>query len=86
MKKNTSSYPTQDKRICNPKNKVKCFKCGKIDCHANRCYTKKKINEIEDKGLKRSLHKVMINNDISSEEDNPCHCTVNNCTTDKSNY
>ena len=29
-----------------------CFKCGKVGHYANKCYTKKKLNEIQmDEGL-----------------------------------
>ena len=93
-KKNTSSNPAQDKRINNLNIKTKCFKCGKIGHCANKCYTKKKINQIEDEGLINFLFKIMINNDtddyegdnISSKEDNSCHYTVNNCTKNNSDY
>lgn len=65
-KRKEKYFPKQINK--NNKTKIKCFKCGKIVHYANRCYTRIKINELEDEGLKKFLYKIMIISDTDSEE------------------
>ena len=43
------------------------YKCGKTGHYANKCWTKKKLNEIADEGLRKQLIAALFN---SSEEEN----------------
>ncbi len=51
-----------------PKSEVKCYKCGKFGHYANRCLTKKKLNELQlDEGLRLQLSKLLLNSSDESE-------------------
>ena len=94
-KEQKEPFHRKDKAKTKQKN-VKCYKCGKLGHYANRCYTKKKIEEIEDEGLRRTLLKIMINStseddqsssdEETSEEENYQNCNGQCCTLDQLNY
>ena len=70
-KERKGSFYKKDSENKPKKKNIKCYKCGKIGHYANRCHTKKKIKEIKDEDLRRTLLKIMINSDqdFTSEED-----------------
>ncbi|XP_058181167.1 uncharacterized protein LOC131299598 [Rhododendron vialii] len=49
---------------------AKCFKCGRLGHYANKCKTKKKLEELQlDEGLKQTLYKLLIDSSDSDSED-----------------
>jgi hypothetical protein len=53
-----------------PESEVHCYKCGKIGHYANKCTTKKKLEEIQlDEGLRLQLGKLLLNSSSESESD-----------------
>lgn len=71
----TSFKPPSSKRP--PKRSNIVFKkCGKTSHYANKCWTKRKINEIADEGLRKELLNVLIN--PSDEEDDEDFNDINN--------
>lgn len=49
---------------------ITCHKCGKIGHYANKCWTKKALNEIEDEQLRSQLEKVLLMDDASESSEN----------------
>ncbi|KAH7854281.1 hypothetical protein Vadar_012059 [Vaccinium darrowii] len=48
---------------------ARCYKCGKIGHYANRCLTKKKLNELQlDEGLRLQLSKLLLNTSDESDQ------------------
>ncbi|KAI8554885.1 hypothetical protein RHMOL_Rhmol05G0131500 [Rhododendron molle] len=67
-KESTSKKHKKPKKTSDESKKAtaKCFKCGKIGHYANKCKTKKKLNELQiDEGLRQQLFKLLLE---SSEE------------------
>ncbi|XP_058192187.1 uncharacterized protein LOC131309594 [Rhododendron vialii] len=67
-KKSTSDNNTKGRS--QKKTTTKCFKCDKIGHYANKCKTKKKLNELQiDEGLKQQLFKLLLNSSDSESQD-----------------
>ena len=48
---------------------ITCHKCGKVGHYADKCWTKKALNELQDEKLRSQLQKILINSDNESAID-----------------
>ncbi|XP_058218318.1 uncharacterized protein LOC131329239 [Rhododendron vialii] len=72
-KQNGSKESTLAKKKQNNKSKkkvtTKCFKCEKIGHYANKCKTKKKLNELQIDDELKQLFKLMLNSSDSESQE-----------------
>lgn len=65
-KRNSNPTTSQNKRKIKSSTPIVCRKCGKLGHYVNKCWTKNKLNEIADEGLKQQL--IQACSDYISED------------------